>query len=326
MIAHFLTQTLLVLYQLSVPSLTPVISPSFSSRPTKCTMKAADCGCPPGCSRSWEGPWPHLDPGEAALGLACKHLSGTFRPRRQLFWSCKSPTMNKHRAAPDANPGLREHALPLPQGRQGGRAMCWSQGFLGAFMKYLEFFKKLLRISLSCCLPTQMLSCNCVYCHSSVLSTVQECLRRQMAPLQQFLSFPNPPLRREKHPAEDTDPFFCYPVGQQVYSAFMNSVQRGRWVKGILSLLLIFPHWKSNTAEAKELTTTTPTHGVCYSSFQSPLSYSIYLHTVKLLHVTKVFLILFLALWLPTLYMTTNCNFACCISSFSLCKAFLCSV
>lgn len=79
-------------------------------------------------------------------------------------------------------PWLRERALPFPGGvgREGEQcADHKAQGFLQAFMKYLAFFKNLLGISLSCCLPTQMLSCNCVYRHPSVPSAleVQHCAR-----------------------------------------------------------------------------------------------------------------------------------------------------
>lgn len=135
-IARYLIQPLLVLSLVSVPSLTPVISLSLPSRPTRYTIKAADCGhptdglsacraegetpalpCLEGHSQWWKAPKRHFastalwsssraghwaQPGAPA---ACdKHLNGTFTPYRQIFWSCKSPTTNKHRAAPDANP------------------------------------------------------------------------------------------------------------------------------------------------------------------------------------------------------------------------------
>ena len=47
-----------------------------------------------------------------------------------------------------------------------------------------------------------------------------------------------------------------------------NPMQRGRWVKSILSPLLIFPHQKSRVTEATELTTTTPTSR-CMAQFRA---------------------------------------------------------
>lgn len=98
------------------------------------------------------------------------------------------------------------------------------QGFLQAFMKYLAFFKNLLGISLSCCLPTQMFSCDCFYCHPPIPRAleVQHCARmpeQASGSIAAIPQLPKPLLHREKHPAGDTDPLFCYPSWQQVYSA-----------------------------------------------------------------------------------------------------------
>jgi len=40
-------------------------------------------------------------------------------------------------------------------------------------MKYLEFFKNLLGISLPYCLPTQRLLCDCVCCHPPASSVLE---------------------------------------------------------------------------------------------------------------------------------------------------------
>lgn len=168
--------------------------------------------------------------------------------------------------------------------------MCQSQG-QGSFWvstKQLAFFRNLLGISLSCCLPTQMLSCNCIYCHPPVPRAleIQHCVRMPEEAAGSIAAIPHLPrpsstesstLQRIQTPSSVTlaDSKFI------LHSASL--MQRGRWVRCILSPLLIFPYRKSRITGANSHYS----HVMLCGTVQSPISCSIQLHTVKLSHVTK---------------------------------------
>lgn len=122
-----------------------------------------------------------------------------------------------------------------------------AQEFLRASLKYLEFFKNLLRISLPHCLPTQMLSCDRVYHHPPVPSVleVQHCAgmpEEAAGSIALIPQLPRPPL---SHPAGDTDPLLCSYVtlpNSKFVLCSANSMQRGRWVSARLSSLPIVNH------------------------------------------------------------------------------------
>lgn len=140
-----------------------------------------------------------------------------------------------------------------------------AQEFLRASLKYLEFFKNLLRISLPYCLPTQMLSCVRIYHHPPVPSVleVQHCARmpeEAAGSIALIPQLPRPPL---SHHAEDTDPLLCHPTQQQA-CAVLSKLNAERKVGE--SPPLIVTHHKPRITEAKGLTVLPP-HTLWHASF-----------------------------------------------------------
>lgn len=151
-------------------------------------------------------------------------------------------------------------------------------------MKYLAFFRNLLKISFSCSFPTQQLcspQSRTIVSGVTLLfpapwksSTEPECLRRQLVALQQFLTSQNPWVCRQKNFVVGTDLLVFLPLlTASLVCTRQTPWQRGRWKKSSLSTLLILPHWKPRITEDKEVRTPT-SHCVAYFRALFPTTFS----------------------------------------------------
>lgn len=174
-------------------------------------------------------------------------------------------------------PWVREHALPFPKGsREGGRTMCWSRGsgFSSGFYEISGIFQKPPRdLPFLLLAHTDVLMRLCLLSpsHSQSPGSTALC-KNAWAGIWQHCSNSSASqtlCSTEKNTLQGIQTHSSVTLADSkfiLHSA--NLMQRGRWVKSILSPLLTFPCRKSRITEVKELTTATPT-SCCVAQFRA---------------------------------------------------------